>query len=308
MISDLKLYCAPLQGFTDSVWRNTHAEIFGGQIDKYYTPFMRVVNGVIPSRDIKDIIPENNTTHIQPQIIACKPDDAVRMALVIKKYGYHSVDVNFGCPHPPIALKKKGSGILRYPADCEALLKALSEIKGLSFTVKMRLGYDEPTQWRTILPLFDIISPKEIVVHPRIGKDLYRGEINFEQFLAFYQVCSYPLVYNGDLHNSEQILRLKDDCPKLTGVMVGRTLVSYPDIFETKHSTEKLRHFHDLLFERYSQKLLGGEQQLLMKMKTLWEMMLPNADKKSRKLIKKSSSIHSYQTAVNTLFSSIDLK
>lgn len=302
MISDMKLYCAPLQGFTDCVWRNTHAEVFGEHIDIYYAPFMRIVNGVIPSRDIKDIIPENNTTHIQPQIIACKPEDAVRMALVIKKYCYHSVDINLGCPHPPIAQKKKGSGILRYPADCEALLKALSEIQGLSFTIKMRLGYDEPTQWRDILPLFEIISPKEIVVHPRIGKDLYSGEINFEQFLTFYRECPYPLIYNGDLHNREQILRLKEKCPGLTGVMVGRTLVSYPDFFEAKYSTAKLRLFHDLLFERYSHKLLGGEHQLLMKMKTLWGMMLPYTDKKSRKLIKKSSSIHSYQIAVNSLF------
>ena len=56
MFEDLKIYCAPLQGFTDYIWRNTHAEMFGG-IDTYYTPFMRMVNGEIPKRDIHDILP-----------------------------------------------------------------------------------------------------------------------------------------------------------------------------------------------------------------------------------------------------------
>ena len=33
----MKLYAAPLQGFTESPWRNLHQEVFGG-IDAYYTP------------------------------------------------------------------------------------------------------------------------------------------------------------------------------------------------------------------------------------------------------------------------------
>ena len=35
----MKLYAAPLQGFTEAPWRNLHQEVFGG-IDAYYTPFV----------------------------------------------------------------------------------------------------------------------------------------------------------------------------------------------------------------------------------------------------------------------------
>ncbi|MEG0701645.1 MAG: tRNA-dihydrouridine synthase family protein, partial [Muribaculaceae bacterium] len=35
----LKLFSAPLQGYTEATWRNIHNRIFGG-IDTYYTPFM----------------------------------------------------------------------------------------------------------------------------------------------------------------------------------------------------------------------------------------------------------------------------
>ena len=40
---------------------------------------MRMVNGEIPKRDIHDILPENNTATIRPQIIACAPTDAAPM-------------------------------------------------------------------------------------------------------------------------------------------------------------------------------------------------------------------------------------
>ena len=42
----MKIYSAPLQGFTEAVWRNIHSEIFGG-IDGYYTPFLRYEHGEI---------------------------------------------------------------------------------------------------------------------------------------------------------------------------------------------------------------------------------------------------------------------
>ena len=28
--NEMKIYAAPLQGYTESAWRNAHAEVFGG--------------------------------------------------------------------------------------------------------------------------------------------------------------------------------------------------------------------------------------------------------------------------------------
>ena len=41
----LPIHFAPLQGYTDAVYRLAHARIFGG-IDTYYSPFVRVEHGV----------------------------------------------------------------------------------------------------------------------------------------------------------------------------------------------------------------------------------------------------------------------
>ena len=48
----MKLYAAPLQGFTEAPWRNFHEEVFGG-IDAYYTPFVRIERGGFRNRDVR---------------------------------------------------------------------------------------------------------------------------------------------------------------------------------------------------------------------------------------------------------------
>lgn len=305
MFGDLKIYSAPIQGFTDYVWRNTHNELFN-IVDTYYTPFMRVVNNGIPHRDIKDILPSNNIAPIRPQVLACGVEQTVMMVNRLKEYGYQCVDLNMGCPHPPIAKKKKGSGILPFPGDCEQLFMELSRIHGVEYSIKMRLGYDSNDQWKKILALFDIIRPTEVVMHPRTGKQLYGGNVDYAQFAEFIKCCSFPVIFNGDILDAEQILWLKERYNNLSGVMVGRQFLCCPNFLEETQSMEQIRRFHDLLYFRYAEKLTGGEHQLLNKMKTLWQYLLPNADRKKRKLIIKSKSLQGYKSAVSQLFDTLD--
>ena len=143
----MKLYAAPLQGFTEAPWRNFHEEVFGG-IDAYYTPFVRIERGGFRNRDVRDIAPENNTvSHVVPQLIASTPVELERLAALFTEKGYKEADFNMGCPFPLVARKHKGSGILPYPAEVEALLKELTHYPELSFSVKMRLGWESADEW-----------------------------------------------------------------------------------------------------------------------------------------------------------------
>ena len=296
-----KIYCAPLQGFTDFVWRNAHAEVFGN-VDIYYTPFMRMVNHSIPNRYIADVNPENNVARIRPQILATNPEDATLMVKQLRDMGYTEIDINLGCPHPPIAGKKNGSGMLAHPAMCEQLFVALSKIEEVRYSIKMRLGYDSFHQWQDILPLMDIISPMEIVVHPRMGKQMYRGEVNTDEFSMLYEACHYPIIYNGDITSTSQIKLLQHRYPQLSGVMVGRALLAKPYLLCNYVDSADLERFHAILYSQYQKHLLGGEHQILTKMKSLWEYFLPDADKKLRKAIKKCNSIARYEQIVAQIF------
>ena len=48
------IHFAPLQGYTDSVYREAHTRVFGG-VDTYYTPFVRIEKGGFRNKDLKDI-------------------------------------------------------------------------------------------------------------------------------------------------------------------------------------------------------------------------------------------------------------
>lgn len=302
----MKIFSAPMQGYTDAPWRNIHNGLFGG-IDAYYTPFLRIEKEIFRNKDINDILPSNNTvTKLVPQIIACNPDKTVMMVEKLKGFGYKEIDINLGCPFPPVTNRRMGSGMLPYPAKIKELFETLAYYKGdISFSVKMRLGYDNPAEAMCLMPYFDIIEPVHITVHPRLGIQQYKGEVDIDTFREFYRNCNYDLVYNGDITSAAAINDVIKEFPRLKGVMIGRGLLSCPYIAReykggNGFDIEEIKLFYERLLKYYGSKL-QGETQLLNKMKTLWDYFCPLLDKNAIKRIKKSSSIAKYHAAIGGL-------
>lgn len=306
MITSCKIFSAPLQGFTTHIWRNTHASIFGG-INAYYSPFMRVEHGNLLNRDIIDVDPKNNMgIHFIPQIIACNPDDALLMANHLKSVGHIHININFGCPFPPIALKHKGSGMLPYPHEVASLFNALKSVTGISYSIKMRLGWQDANDWRNIFPLMDLLAPNHIIVHPCIGKDQYKGNLMTDVFNEMLSSSSFPIIYNGNIQNLDDFETTIKRWPSLYGIMIGRALVSNPALICPEKATpDNYCKFHDEIYNHYTATLTGGNHQVLTKMQSFWEMYLPHADHKCRKAIKKATSIAKYEAAVNSLFNAL---
>ena len=61
---------------------------------------------------------------------------------------------------------------------------------------------------------------------------------------------------------------------------------------------EKLHIMHTSVYNQYAAQLEGGDGQLLNKMKTFWEYLAPNADRKLMKAIHKSTSLSKYNQAI----------
>ena len=292
---------APLQGVTDAARRNAHAAVFGG-VDGYFAPFMRVEHGAIRRRDLADVSPERNSAPIVPQLLASPPNEAVLMATTLREMGYSSVDINLGCPHPPVSRKGRGSGMLAHPERLAEMCRALAGIDGMSYSVKMRLGYDAPEQWRQCLPTLERLAPQHITIHPRIGTQIYNGELIMDEFEAMLRATTLPVVFNGDLRTAEQVETMFDRYPQLAGVMVGRRLAELPSMFTAdKCDSAHYKQFHQAILEGEMKRLTGGEHQLLQHMKTLWAMLLPDADKRLRKRVLKARDMAQYEAAVNEL-------
>ena len=301
------IYAAPLQGFTEAAWRNAHEQTFGG-VDAYYTPFIRLEKGEVRNKDKREVMPGQNTVnHLIPQLVASEPEELNRLAGFLASQGYREIDVNMGCPFPLIANRGKGSGILPYPEKVSALLEEMRQLPEIRFSVKMRLGWQDADEWRQVLPLLNRSCVVQVTLHPRIGKQQYKGEVNHTAFKAFYEACELPLVYNGDLCTLEAVQELMEAYPRLKGVMLGRGLLADPSLARSIREGKapdkatlyrQVAEMHRLMYEHYSRTIEGGEAQLLAKLKTMWEYLLPDMEKKPRKAILKSNRLDAYLRAV----------
>ncbi|MCD7900902.1 MAG: tRNA-dihydrouridine synthase family protein [Bacteroides sp.] len=304
----LPIYFAPLQGYTDYLYRNVHHEVFGG-INTYYTPFVRIERGEFRKRELRDIAPENDKTGcLIPQLIAAVPDEMRRIVNLFAELGHKEMDINLGCPFPLIARKHKGSGILPYPDEVKTLLNTITEYPHLTFSVKMRLGWDHPLECLELVPLLNDLPLKHITMHPRMGKQQYRGTVDMDSFTRFHRICQHPLLYNGDINTTEEITRIATDFPDLAGIMIGRGLLANPALaYEYNKGTslpkdekiKRIKVFHDHMFTAYSELLQqGGQQQILSKMKLFWEYLYPEMNKRDKKKILKSNNIQLYREMV----------
>ena len=311
MQKTLPIHFAPLQGYTDVIYRNAHAACFGG-INAYYTPFVRLEKGTFRHRDVRGIEPGNNQVpHLIPQLIAPTAEKAEKILSLFIEKGYKEADINMGCPFPILAKRHNGSGILPYPEEVQALLSLITKYPQISFSIKMRLGWEDPEECLKLAPIINELPLRQVVMHPRLGKQQYKGEVDLKAFEAFQHVCKHPLIYNGDINHIEDIHRIQEQFPGLAGMMIGRGLLANPALaweyqqnrtLEFDEMKEKIQSMHTYVYEEYIEQLKGGDLQILNMMKAFWEYLLPNADRKLLKAIHKSTNLHKYTQAVHAFF------
>ena len=303
------IHFAPLQGHTDDVYRRSHHQLIGG-IERYYTPFVRVEAGDIRSKDRRDIDPKNNEgVPVVPQIIFKNLKEFLYLVDEVEALGYHAIDLNMGCPFPLQAKHGRGSGILPHPDVVEDIAQAIKERTQLAFSVKMRLGWQEENEWENILPILHDTPLLHITLHPRVGIQQYKGEVNMNQFARFYEACRLPLIYNGDIQSLGDIKRLEDDFPNLSGIMIGRGLLGNPFLsaeyeenseWETIRRRDAVLQMHDEWLEFCREKYVS-DAQVLLQIKTFWEYQNAWIEKKVYKRIMKSGSFRNYMDAVRMI-------
>lgn len=326
----LKILFAPLQGYTTGIYRKAHAEIFGG-VDAYYAPFLRIENGKPREKDLRDLnsfdgnarernAREGNAREI-PQIIANSVEEFKILANALIAKGYTEIDFNMGCPFPMQVNRHRGAGILN---DKQTVQEIMDEIRTapVKFSVKMRLGQDTPDEAFALLPILNEAPLSQITLHPRLGKQQYKGAIDFKSFEKFYEECRHPLVYNGDITSVSQICEMERRYPKLAGVMIGRGLLAHPSLAaeykalcrkdETGSAQSssrdincaapqdflsKLFQMHQVILD-HACKTYQGDSQILSHVQSFWEYLEPSIPKKIFKKIKKAGKLSEYQVAI----------
>ncbi len=309
-MAGLMFSLAPMEGNTGHVFRRVHAECFGA-LDRYYTPFLpppRVGNR-FGGRAFKELDPANNEgLHVVPQLLTKNADEFVWASQVLRDMGYTEVNLNLGCPSGTVVSKGKGSGALRDPEALEVFLTDICEHSALPVSVKTRVGFASDDEFERLLDVYRRAPLAELIVHPRVQKDGYRGHPRQGLYGAALAQMPFPVAYNGDIDTVGDLDALLGDYPATRHVMIGRGLLANPALVRTIRGGEtlspaSLKCFHDRLFEAYEQEIGGNA---VFRMKEWWAYAKDSfADPMAvGRRVRKTRKVEEYLTAAEAVFAS----
>lgn len=308
--SGLRLYAAPLQGYTEAEWRHCHTETAGGA-DAYYMPFIRVEKGAVRRKDIAEINSKlNHTVTVIPQVIVRDADELRITAEAIIAAGYSAIDINMGCPFPPQVKHGRGAALTTSPSALMGLSDAMRDnYPDIKFSAKMRLGVTSHSEWRDIIGIINDMPLTHLTVHPRTASQQYSGELHLDEFGALLEASTHPVVFNGDITSPADIDHIAEHYPSVSGIMVGRGLLKRPTLFaewrsgEERTDAERLAivtALHDAILKIY-RKRLCGDAQILSKIKPFWDYQADAIGHKAAKAIRKATSMQMYEAALASI-------
>lgn len=294
---DFQLMAAPLQGLTEAAWRKVHFEMFGdtqGRVE-YFTPFIRVEKGKVRDRDLRDFTSDLNRSMLPtPQIIFRDEDEWKLLVDTLAEAGAKRIDMNLGCPFVPQVRKGRGAGMLCRPQQLTKIAEAMASYAGaLDFSVKMRLGVNNPGDAIDIVDILNGMQLRHVTIHPRTATQQYKGDLLLEDMKTFTSQLKHPVIFNGEISSPYEIESLSSS---YAGVMVGRGLLARPSLFAEYRSGQEMTSreqdysFLELTGRVYSmlEQRLCGATQLKDKMKPYWEYTPATLDKKIVKQGKKN--------------------
>ena len=304
----IKIYLAPLQGLTDWIFRESYTEHIG-TFDRTFTPFIRVQgNDFYRPSQCNDLLPTHNTLQKPvPQFLGNNSESFKRFEDLCLEHQYTEANINMGCPYPMVTGKRMGAGLLEHPAEVEALLEGIFAETKLKISVKCRLGMQNPTEFELLIPVLNAFPLEEIIIHPRIGKQQYKGEADIEAFARYAPQLRHPLCYNGDVRSVNDVKQIQTRVPQVDRIMIGRWVLENPFLLAEirgqeltqKEKISMLRKFHQALIE-HSKEKYSGDLHFLKRFEELWSYHAQGFENghKIYKLIKKCKTLAQYEGVI----------
>lgn len=302
----MKLWFAPMEGITDSIYRRVHAECFGG-VEKYYMPFVSPSSHLcFTSRQTRELDPaENAGIDAIPQVLTRDAAQFMWMAEALGEAGYHEINLNLGCPFGTVTAKGKGSGFLRDPAALRVFLDEIFSHASIPISVKTRIGFESEREWPSLKELLCAYPFSALIIHPRTRAQFYRGQPHEEALQADFG--QQNVVWNGDLFTKADYEARKTDLPQLDTFMLGRGMIANPALAREIRGGDRLcpkelYRFHERLLAAYMSRwpqnaVLGHMHEIMRYMLDCFEES-PHA----RRLIRKAKTLDDYRNAVDLLF------
>lgn len=306
---------APLEGSTTSFFCLVQSRHFTAS-SRYYTPFISPTqNHCFTTRELNEILPEKNGgLPVVPQLIGHNAEDFLWAANELKAMGYDTVNLNLGCPSATVTKKKKGAGLLGETAMLTDFLDRIFDDSPVKISVKTRVGRYDLNEAEPLAELFSRYPVSELIVHPRLERDFYKGPVSMEAFEIFRRYSPDNICYNGNLFDRNDVAEFSENNKSVKRIMCGRGFVCNPKLAGELNGEPPLTKDEFISFYEDFYSVTAGrlntEKQLLLHMKEYWfywSKIFDCTENISKKLIK-SKTKSEYEAAVSALFSSCEIK
>lgn len=306
-----QLILAPIRGITSAVYRNAWNRHFGGAAYAL-APYVELKKDrPVKINQLQDVDPLNNELETTGQILTKEVPQFVALAQLYTAMGVKEVNLNMGCPYPMVTNRGKGSGLLGQPAVVQSLLQGIQQEFAGKFSVKLRLGKESKEEIDNIIPILNDLPLVKVIIHPRLGRQLYQGSVDLDSFSRCLKNLVIPPVYNGDINSVADFQNLKKMFPPVNQWMIGRGVLCNPALFlqikgahlNREIIKEKLAQMHAEIVRGYLG-IENGRSHFLVKMKALWGYLSQAFQQAPQvmKKIKKAQTIEHYNDVMSWVF------
>lgn len=139
-------------------------------------------------------------------------------------------DVNMGCPVYKIVSNFNGAALMKEPERAAAIVKAMKAVTNVPVSVKIRLGWSDPTDALTFAKVLEDAGVNLLTVHGRTRMQGYSGVADWEMVGNVKRAVSIPVLCNGDVHKPELIPKALN-ISGCDGVLIARGALGNPWIF-----------------------------------------------------------------------------
>ncbi|MBR3253732.1 tRNA-dihydrouridine synthase family protein [Candidatus Saccharibacteria bacterium] len=263
------LILAPMESVTDIAFRQVIAH--AGRPDLFFTEFTNVSSyasekGRWNALERLRIAPSDSP--IIAQIWGKNPEHFAEVSGALQSLGFSGVDLNFGCPDKNVNRTGGGAAMIKTPdlaTKCYRNARAHTE---LPVSIKTRLGWSQPDEFREWLPMLLREQPAALTVHLRTKKEMSKVPAHYELIPEIIKMRNEispttKLVINGDIKDRAHALELHAKYPEVDGFMIGRGVFQNPYCFTdhqpTREELMELLNLHLDLYEKASSRALSYE-------------------------------------------------
>ena len=258
------LILAPMEGVTDIMFRQVVAH--ASRPDLFFTEFTNVSSyasdkGRHNALERLEVAPTDSP--IIAQIWGKNPAHFSETCQALASLGFSGVDLNFGCPDKHVNKAGGGAAMIRTPDLAIECFHNARKSTTLPVSIKTRLGWNDPTEYQSWLPILLSEHPAALTVHLRTRKEMSKVPAHYELIPEIAKLRSQispttKLIINGDIKDRTHALELHAKHPEVDGFMIGRGVFANPYCFTDHQPTKKelirLLKMHLNLYEKQSSK------------------------------------------------------